>query len=386
MDKSPEAFRTISEVAEALETPAHVLRFWESRFPQIRPVKRAGGRRYYRPSDIALLAGIKRLLHDEGMTIRGVQKILREQGIRHVSGLVEELGPVEDSGLVDDAAQEERGNEPIPFPGPLRDGSATAEIDPAASEPADQDGLNTAFPETLTTEGPDDEGAFADMEDATDAGQASPDVLQDVDAVPSTAEVVNLFPEEESDTSVQFSLFGDEGEDLPAAKPAFPAATGPDASAPPAAPIRAEPPVAEGLPAVEDVEEAPFTEVDDWASASVDDFAADLPSEAPFEGVTVSGEDAADPKDFGLPDAAPVFAAPPAVADRDEPAADRPAIAARVRRMAESTLELEEPTATLAARLRALPLGSLNPKAKALAEIAARAAALRARLGPPHAS
>lgn len=88
MEKSPEAFRTISEVAEFLETPAHVLRFWESRFPQIRPVKRAGGRRYYRPGDVALLSGIKRLLHDEGMTIRGVQKILREQGIRHVAGLV----------------------------------------------------------------------------------------------------------------------------------------------------------------------------------------------------------------------------------------------------------------------------------------------------------
>ncbi len=87
MDKSPEAFRTISEVAEALDTPAHVLRFWESRFPQIRPVKRAGGRRYYRPADVALLTGIKHLLHDEGMTIRGVQKILREQGVRHVAAL-----------------------------------------------------------------------------------------------------------------------------------------------------------------------------------------------------------------------------------------------------------------------------------------------------------
>jgi DNA-binding transcriptional MerR regulator len=87
MDKSPDAFRTISEVAEVLETPAHVLRFWESRFPQIRPVKRAGGRRYYRPTDVALLTGIKHLLHDEGMTIRGVQKILREQGVRHVAGL-----------------------------------------------------------------------------------------------------------------------------------------------------------------------------------------------------------------------------------------------------------------------------------------------------------
>ena len=79
MDKSPDAFRTISEVAESLDTPAHVLRFWESRFPQIKPVKRAGGRRYYRPSDVALLTGIKRLLHDEGLTIRGVQKILRDQ-------------------------------------------------------------------------------------------------------------------------------------------------------------------------------------------------------------------------------------------------------------------------------------------------------------------
>ena len=88
MEKSPEAFRTISEVAEALDTPAHVLRFWESRFPQIRPVKRAGGRRYYRPADVALLTGIKHLLRDEGMTIRGVQKILREQGVSHVAGVL----------------------------------------------------------------------------------------------------------------------------------------------------------------------------------------------------------------------------------------------------------------------------------------------------------
>ncbi|MFN7225335.1 MAG: MerR family transcriptional regulator [Paracoccaceae bacterium] len=99
MNKSPDAFRTISEVADLLETPAHVLRFWESRFPQIRPVKRAGGRRYYRPSDIALLTGIKRLLHDEGLTIRGVQKILREQGVRHVSGVPEDPMLEEDTIL-----------------------------------------------------------------------------------------------------------------------------------------------------------------------------------------------------------------------------------------------------------------------------------------------
>ncbi|WP_294983198.1 MerR family transcriptional regulator [Tabrizicola sp.] len=96
MDKSPDAFRTISEVAESLDTPAHVLRFWESRFPQIKPVKRAGGRRYYRPSDVALLTGIKRLLHDEGLTIRGVQKILRDQGVRHVAGLTDDSVSVED--------------------------------------------------------------------------------------------------------------------------------------------------------------------------------------------------------------------------------------------------------------------------------------------------
>lgn len=87
MDKAPDAFRTISEVADYLDTPAHVLRFWETRFPQVKPVKGAGGRRYYRPSDVALLAGIRRLLHTDGLTIRGVQKILRENGVRHVAEL-----------------------------------------------------------------------------------------------------------------------------------------------------------------------------------------------------------------------------------------------------------------------------------------------------------
>lgn len=85
--KSPEAFRTISEVSQWLGTPAHVLRFWESRFPQIKPVKRAGGRRYYRPADMMLLGGIKRLLHDDGITIKGVRKILREKGVKYVASL-----------------------------------------------------------------------------------------------------------------------------------------------------------------------------------------------------------------------------------------------------------------------------------------------------------
>lgn len=84
MSKAAEAFRTISEVAGELDVPKHVLRFWEAKFPQIRPMKRGGGRRYYRPEDMELLRGIRHLLHAEGYTIKGVQKILREQGIDQV--------------------------------------------------------------------------------------------------------------------------------------------------------------------------------------------------------------------------------------------------------------------------------------------------------------
>ena len=87
MDKAPDAFRTISEVADELDIPQHVLRFWESRFPQIKPMKRAGGRRYYRPDDVDLLRGIRHLLYGEGYTIRGVQRILREQGPKIVQAV-----------------------------------------------------------------------------------------------------------------------------------------------------------------------------------------------------------------------------------------------------------------------------------------------------------
>ena len=87
MKKSPDAFRTISEVADDLDLPQHVLRFWETRFSQIKPLKRGGGRRYYRPDDVHLLRGIKHLLYGEGYTIKGVQRILREQGVRHVMAL-----------------------------------------------------------------------------------------------------------------------------------------------------------------------------------------------------------------------------------------------------------------------------------------------------------
>jgi DNA-binding transcriptional MerR regulator len=87
MDKSPDAFRTISEVAEDLDLPQHVLRFWETRFSQIRPLKRGGGRRYYRRDDVDLLRGIRHLLYGQGYTIRGVQRILKEQGVKTVQSL-----------------------------------------------------------------------------------------------------------------------------------------------------------------------------------------------------------------------------------------------------------------------------------------------------------
>ena len=104
MNKSPEAFRTISEVAEWLETPTHVLRFWESRFSQVKPVKRAGGRRYYRPRDMELLGGIKKLLHSDGMTIRGVQKLLRKEGARHVATM---SAPIDTADVIDVALADE---------------------------------------------------------------------------------------------------------------------------------------------------------------------------------------------------------------------------------------------------------------------------------------
>lgn len=97
MEKSPDAFRTISEVADELDVPQHVLRFWETKFPQIRPLKRGGGRRYYRPDDVELLRGIRHLLYGEGYTIRGVQRILKQDGPRHVQALLREAEDAADA-------------------------------------------------------------------------------------------------------------------------------------------------------------------------------------------------------------------------------------------------------------------------------------------------
>jgi DNA-binding transcriptional MerR regulator len=102
LDKAPDAFRTISEVAHDLDIPQHVLRFWETRFAQIKPMKRSGGRRYYRPDDIDLLKGIRRLLYGEGYTIRGVQRILKEHGIGSVQRLADSTA-VASFGAIEEA-------------------------------------------------------------------------------------------------------------------------------------------------------------------------------------------------------------------------------------------------------------------------------------------
>ena len=101
-NKAPDAFRTISEVADELDLPQHVLRFWESRFHEIKPMKRGGGRRYYRPDDIDLLRGIRHLLYGEGYTIRGVQRILREQGAKFVQAVWLEGAPQPPHGVIEE--------------------------------------------------------------------------------------------------------------------------------------------------------------------------------------------------------------------------------------------------------------------------------------------
>ena len=135
MDKAPDAFRTISEVADDLDIPQHVLRFWETRFSQIKPMKRSGGRRYYRPDDVDLLRGIRRLLYGEGYTIRGVQRILREQGLRTVQSVGQgRTVPLPEPSNEDaEAGDAEAGPGVLKFVPPLFSGTV-AQGDDAAEE------------------------------------------------------------------------------------------------------------------------------------------------------------------------------------------------------------------------------------------------------------
>lgn len=199
MSKSADAFRTISEVADWLGIPAHVLRFWESKFTQVKPVKRAGGRRYYRPADMQLLGGIRKLLHDDGMTIKGVQKMLRDQGIKYVSDMApaldgEDLGERGEviSGIALDVAPEadtERGRvlsfqraaeDTTPEPEPATPDSVAEPPEPDTPEPAEQIAADPAAQDSAdaAAEDPAPEKAPEPAEPARDAMSPMPSFLQ----------------------------------------------------------------------------------------------------------------------------------------------------------------------------------------------------------------
>ncbi|WP_404404398.1 MerR family transcriptional regulator [Pelagibacterium halotolerans] len=149
MDKSPDAFRTISEAADELDLPQHVLRFWETRFNQIKPLKRGGGRRYYRPDDVQLLKGIRHLLYDQGFTIKGVQRILKEQGARHViaigeTGQIQPIAPQpqpDEPGFVED---QDHDAAPV-----AENGAAATHALPRSEPPRLTEGQRARLKETL---------------------------------------------------------------------------------------------------------------------------------------------------------------------------------------------------------------------------------------------
>ncbi|AVO39543.1 MerR family transcriptional regulator [Pukyongiella litopenaei] len=189
MNKSPDAFRTISEVADWLGLQAHVLRFWESRFTQVKPVKRAGGRRYYRPADMQLLGGIKKLLHDDGLTIKGVQKIIREQGVAHVSSFSQPLDAVsapaggDGNGAALAPLKPARGAPPLP---------SKSEI-PPEPEPEDDDELVTepvAEPQPAAEPVPD----AADEPDAPEVAAPEPIAAQTGDEPAADPEQIAPVP------------------------------------------------------------------------------------------------------------------------------------------------------------------------------------------------
>lgn len=300
MPKSPDAFRTISEVADWLGIQAHVLRFWESKFTQVKPIKRAGGRRYYRPNDMLLLGGIRKLLHDDGLTIKGVQKILREEGMNHVASLSMPL----------DDMTEPPAPEPIDEPAPMIeeaepetgivlhfDGMAEAQddvkSDPEASEteeeptelsqeevaarPDETEEEVTANPETtdpVTEEAPAGAIETADVEAEAEAPEALEP--EPTEATPETPQAEEASPEEPlaEDTAAN----------------ATPADASPDEPGPQSPPIPEMDP--EPLRSEEDIA-AP--EADETAADDMEPMPAFLRHPAtPEDGAAEAGEEAQD--------------------------------------------------------------------------------------------
>lgn len=212
MQKSRDAFRTISEVADWLDVPTHVLRFWESRFSQIKPVKRAGGRRYYRPSDMRVIGGVKALLHDQGMTIRGVQKMFREEGIKHVSSfstaLDDEAAPAlnDDQPVVIDsdatpavpapAARTSRDAEPDPIVDDVALGDVASGDDAATEDAAPMFTHRRGAPEGVDAASKTPEPAVASDAETDQSPDASPALLGPT--IPETPDVPLRDPEDDA--------------------------------------------------------------------------------------------------------------------------------------------------------------------------------------------
>ncbi|WP_349539756.1 MerR family transcriptional regulator [Sagittula sp. NFXS13] len=217
MPKSPDAFRTISEVSEWLETPAHVLRFWESKFTQVKPVKRAGGRRYYRPGDMELLGGIKKLLHDDGMTIKGVQKVLREQGVRHVASLSSPVDPEEEIADAPFIEAEEDPRDSVvafrrePDVAPQNDTDASPNDAELAEDHTAPDDQHSAQPEIA--EDADVQPVAPDMSDpspkAFDADAAPAPVDEDKEAMADTDQTIFAFDMPEAAASDDDAVLDD---------------------------------------------------------------------------------------------------------------------------------------------------------------------------------
>lgn len=207
MRKSPDAFRTISEVAEWLDVPTHVLRFWESKFSQIKPVKRAGGRRYYRPADMELIGGIKALLHDDGQTIRAVQKILSEKGVKHVAGLsksVNEEDEAPDENVIELTATEVTVKESVLPEGPIEPEPVEEVEQPVSPEAVEEAEAAESAPDLIDLMGTN----------STDDATAGTDTSVDE---PSPAPAAQEVAEEEPDVAIEAAGSEDGSDDTPQA-------------------------------------------------------------------------------------------------------------------------------------------------------------------------
>ncbi len=201
MPKSPDAFRTISEVADWLGIQAHVLRFWESKFTQVKPIKRAGGRRYYRPADMQLLGGIKKLLHEDGLTIKGVQKLLREEGMNHVSAMSMPLEDAGEEGFVAPVAEQttvppkaEPDAVVLPFEAPKESVPVTPEMPENTPTLSGTQEITTAVAETEAGSG----DAAVAPPSVSNPGQDLPQTVSEQHSTPSHIE-----PEPKTEVTAQ---------------------------------------------------------------------------------------------------------------------------------------------------------------------------------------